>query len=158
MDSAGSSEPVKPGVSLRCFQFQIPLLRSCLVPSQVSPFFPGVPVCPPHSYFVVSGQQQPWICSGLALIMSASQAAEEWLMPLSKIIYLAPRVQLGGRFCGQRGTGGAVQAEQGHEQTPPAPRAASPGQPDPAHQEPSLSHHYSLVSKGTEPGCQPPRQ
>lgn len=61
--------------------------------------------------------------------VSASQAAEQWLMPESKRTYLVPKVQPGGTFCGQRGTG---------EQSPPAPRAASPP-PDPAHHEPSHS-------------------
>lgn len=62
-------------------------------------------------FSVVSGQHQLWICLGLALDISATQAAVEWLMPLSKITYLVPKVQPGGTFCEQRGAGGAVQAK-----------------------------------------------
>lgn len=67
-------------------------------------------------------------------------------MPLSKITYLVPKVQRGGTFCEQRGAGGAMQAKQGLAKPLTLGSLAL--------LTISLPHHYSLVSKGTEPGCQ----
>lgn len=108
-------------------------------------------------FSVVSGQPQLWICSGLALAGSASQAAVEWLMPLSKITHLVPKVQRGGTFCEQRGAGGAVQASTATSSPlllPELPAQPSPGQPDPAHCEPLPSPSLFPGFQRDRPGCQ----